>query len=145
MNTIKAIPLKPWGWKTLSARTATKSTNCARITKTATRGGNTSGWTVTATTPVLHPDTDPIIQKWILRFPLRLHGRNHRRPRHYRQYRPRRLCVFLRFLCEPCNRAPALQEAGKDSAHICALLYKQPHSPSAVDCACNKKVTYWPP
>lgn len=40
---------------------------------------------------------------------------------------------FLRFLCEPCNWAPALQETGKDSAHICALLYKQPHSPSAVD------------
>ena len=40
------------------------------------------------------------------------------------------------------SRTPALQETGKDSA--CALLYKQPHSPSAVDCACNKKVTYWP-
>ena len=45
--------------------------------------------------PVSHPDTYPIIQKWILRFPLRLRGSNHRRPRHYRQYRPYPLCVYI--------------------------------------------------
>lgn len=45
--------------------------------------------------PVSHPDTYPIIQKWILRFPLRLHDRNHRRPHGGRQYRPHRLCVCV--------------------------------------------------
>ena len=93
---------------------------------------------------VLHTDTYPIIQKWILRFLCVCGAATTAARATIGNTDPITSAFFLRFLCEPCNRAPALQETGKDSAHICALLYKQPPSPSAVDCACNKKVTYWP-
>ena len=69
-----------------------------------------------------------------LRFPLRLHGRNHCRPRHYRQYRPRPSAFPLRFLCEACNHAGRLhcRKPGKTAPALCFTNSHIAH-PLAVD------------